>query len=290
MAGKKNFNPQLLLVLFGVGVLVIIVVLQINRRGATEAGSAAIPDSLVASEERSNSRSVQVNAIHSEDNKPSRRLASRSPQTTSPAEPEPTPAYEPVESKRSFYADNFQNPNFSLDGYRVEGLVRTEQGLTLPPSQKKEGASGEEEEIRKGVIESPTIPLEFPSNFMMPLWRHMSNEGGNLTVEMTISPDGQEWSRWFPLEPNSDEIAPTYPDGRPNPNYGFQGGNGIANGTRLYPFAKYRVTMTSGEPEAAPVLQEFKIFHVDSTGQNGVLAEKAYSTAGHLPGGQGAQP
>lgn len=180
-----------------------------------------------------------------------------------------------VPVSRDYRVDDFRDPKMDMTGYKLDGLEITSAGLTLAaaPDGKKEG-------IRKGVLESPTLPLSFASNYMMPLWKAKTNEGSGLTVEMAISPDGQDWSSWFTLGPNADEISATYPDGRPNPNYGYQGGEGIANGTRLYSFARYRVTMTSGDATQDPFLEAFRVYYVDSTGPDGVLADQAYSGSG----------
>lgn len=189
-----------------------------------------------------------------------------------------------VESKTQFFIDNWEGGAKRPDSYKQENVVQTPEGLTLAPPDP--AAENGQPTLRKGVIESPPLQLEFPSNYMMPLWREKGAEDLGVRVEMAIGPDGNEWSQWFPLEPNGDEISPTFPDGTPNPNYGFIGGTGITNGTRLYGYAKYRVTLTSTNKDAAPVLQQFKIYYVDSTGADGVIADKVENPAPPPPTGQ----
>lgn len=263
-------SPRFTLLAAGLAVAVILVLAAIFLR-TQNAHSSADSEAIVTgegetSQERKAASSLQVHAGSSSTNP----AAAEKQETSAGAVQR---AHQTVESSRQFYSDKWERFEKVPEGYQLEGVVHTEEGLTLAPADENSTGTGEVVS-RRGSVESPPLLLDFPSNFMMPLWRHKAPQETGIGVEMAVSPDGEQWSQWFPLEESGDEISPTYPDGSPNPNYGFVGGTGITNGTRLYSFAKYRVTLTSADRNAAPVLQEFKIYYVDSAGPDGVLADK----------------
>lgn len=179
-------------------------------------------------------------------------------------ETSPKPSVEPVENATIGYLINdFRLPQKALADYKFKNLKLTDEGITLAD------ASGAP---RTGTLESPALPLLHPSNMVGPIWRQQLPEGTSIEVEISLSPDNQNWSAWFKSEPNDhDEILPAYPDGRPNPHYGAIAGEAIANGLKLSAYVKYRVTLSS-ENKTAPVFQEVKIFHVDSTQGQGYVS------------------
>lgn len=186
--------------------------------------------------------------------------------TSAPLQPDPNERE--FNAKIGYVIDDFRGFHKSLDGYTLEGLKRTEEGLTLDDdSETSITAAG----AILGVLQSPTLPLSFPSNAVQPIWRAKSPEDGSIHVELSLSPDQENWSHWYPSEPTGDDISPTYPDGRPNPNYGAISGGAIANGLKLLPYVRYRVTLTA-HGDKRPVLQEFKITHLDTTEGQGQLA------------------
>ena len=173
-----------------------------------------------------------------------------------PAEPE-------ANAQISYLTDDFRGLRQLPQGYKLENVKLTNQGITLGEA----GSGG----VRKGTIETPALTLVQPSNLVAPIWRQQLPAGTSVTVEVAISADNATWSPWYTSEPREDEIEPNYPDGRPNPHFGAISGSPFANGLKLSWYVRYRVTLAS-ENAQSPVLQEIKIFHVDSTSGEGVPA------------------
>jgi hypothetical protein len=89
---------------------------------------------------------------------------------------------------------------------------------------------------------------------------------------VAASPDGENWTSWYPTTGAhmDGEISPTYPDGSPNPNYGFILGDTAFFGNGLYTYFKYSVTLYS-ETKEAPVVSNFRLYYQDSTMGDGYL-------------------
>ncbi len=170
--------------------------------------------------------------------------------------------------------DDFRGYQKQLDGYKLDGVVQTNDGITLS-KKDDDGSSESEDGYRRGVLESPVLPFNHPSNAVQPIWRvELPNSDTSFHVEVSLSADGDEWTEWNQVEPSGDDISPTYPDGRPNPNYGARAGNAMAHGLSLYPYMRYRVTLASTNETDTPLLQEFKVTYLDSTDGQGYLASE----------------
>lgn len=197
-------------------------------------------------------------------------VAPSAPEQAAPLEPTYPPKVDVELQPRAFATNDFRNLTELPAGFMAENLVLTENGLTLKPP-----APGEEDKPRMGMLESPPQDLDFPSNAVAPRWLDKIPEGGHLFVEMSVSPDGENWSLWDPVEVDDDsvgQIAEFFPDGKPNPNYGYTPGGLLFWGHRQYLYYRYRVTFYS-EVEASPLLSSFRVFYQDSTLGEGYIAQ-----------------
>jgi len=176
----------------------------------------------------------------------------------------------PEDQPRTYFDQSFSNLTAYPDGFKVEGddMRLVGAGWTLAPP-----SAGEEDKPRSAMVESPAMPLEFGSNAMNAMWREDSPEGTEVLVEIALSPDGKNWTDWFPTIGGHlpQEIPATYPDGRPNPNYGYEQGDMVFWGLKQYSHFKYAITLYS-ETTAAPVVSDFRMFYQDSTMGEGSLA------------------
>lgn len=178
---------------------------------------------------------------------------------------------DPETQPRTYFDQSFSNLTSTPDGFTVVGEEMRLSGLgwTLAPA-----TAGDETRPRSAMVESPVLPLEFPSNAMNPMWREDSPAGTEVLVELALSPDGKNWTDWFPTTGGHlpQEIPPTYPDGTPNPNYGYQQGDMVFWGLKQHKFFKYAITLYS-ETGAAPTVTDFRMFYQDSTMGEGAIAE-----------------
>ena len=157
------------------------------------------------------------------------------------------------------------------EGFKVEGLRLTDKGFQLDPAKP-----GEENQPRFGTIESPPFELDFPSNAVSPLWLEETPEGTANFVEVAVSPDGQSWGIWHPVEVDDDsvgQISPTLQDGRPNPNAGHTPGGVLFWGMREWKYYRFRITLSS-EVKDSPTLSTFHLYYQDSTLGQGHLAQE----------------
>ncbi len=183
------------------------------------------------------------------------------------AEPE-----EPKENgPRAYLVVDFTDPNKSYENYKLSNVVVTAQGLTLAPGAES------------GSFESPSLALKMPSSMSAVLWKQEVPKGASVKVESCISGDNQNWSSWYPVEDTGDDINPIYPDGSPNPNYGFIPGGYVSTGLDLIPFVRYRFTLSNsgGDKEfrlpdgtfaQKLLIQKARIYHGDFAGTEGKLA------------------
>ncbi len=163
------------------------------------------------------------------------------------------------------------------DGYETTGDFHLAQGgWTLAPP-----APGEEARPRIAMIESPPLTLDFQSNAVNPLWKEVSPDGTEVLVEVSLSQDGANWTDWMPTTSGHYEggVSPTFPDGRPNPNYGYTLGDMTFYGLTRFQFFRYAVTMYS-ETDETPVVSDFRLFYQDSTMGDADLVQTNVPTAG----------
>lgn len=169
-----------------------------------------------------------------------------------------------IPSKKSYHKTDFRNFKTDMAGYKLDGVELTAEGIKLTP--KKEG-----EEEWKGTLESAPQALSFPSNMVVPLWRSNEPDGTSMKIEVALSADNGEWTRWYPLDIYDEPMSPTYPDGSPNPNWGAKPGEPLGFGFELYPYVKYRMTLR-GSSHESPTLEGVDFYHTDSTAGQGYLA------------------
>lgn len=212
--------------------------------------------------------------------------------------PVPTPApaltpdpSEPEENaKISYHIDKFRAYSTPLDGYKLDNVQLVNDGIILGGA-KSEETTATETTFRRGVLESPVITLAHASNAFQPIWRAaLPTSDAGIQLELAMSPDGENWSKWFSIQPSGDDISPTYPDGTPNPNYGAVSGTVVCDGVRLYPFMRYRVTLSSTGEEISPVLEELKVTYLDSTAGEGYLAGPGPQPSPEVPPAEAVHP
>lgn len=271
-SSKRPRFPWFLLVL-GFVTLGVLILLRPDSPGRMQATPPPEPEAPATEDNRSQARTAALPPEGSQKT-PADPAVSSAPE---PA-PSPTPFVpeepEPEQNARiGHIIDDFRGYSKNLDGYKLDGLVRTNEGIALAPSS--DDNTSESDGFRRGVLESPVLPFAHPSNAVQPIWRaKVPDSEASLRVELALSADAQNWSQWYQIEPTGDDISPTYPDGSPNPNYGAVSGGIIANGLSLYPYMRYRVTLASTGEDVTPVLEEFKVTYLDSTLGQGYPADQ----------------
>lgn len=159
---------------------------------------------------------------------------------------------------RAFYAESL-GPAILSGGHHIEGVGVSATGAVLS------GGPSALNPRRVGTVTSPPVALDFPANALSPLWAATEPEGTSLTFELSVSPDGERWGEWIAMAPDPDaDIAPTYPDGRPNPNFGFTAGGLLSFGLDQVTHLRYRLTLYS-EGVNTPAVTAVRIFYQDTT-------------------------
>lgn len=183
-------------------------------------------------------------------------------ETPPPAEEE---AKEPESNaERAYLIEDFRDKNKNWSNYKMTGVRVTDEGIVMEDGQTN------------GVVESPTMTLQLPSNLVALLWKEERPDGAFISPEMQISADGQNWSSWYPIESTGDDINPLYPDGTPNPNYGYVPGGYVSLGLELIPFIRYKFTMSRlGVTTQSPTMKGIRFYHLDSTLGEGRMATPA---------------
>jgi hypothetical protein len=178
-------------------------------------------------------------------------------ESATPSEPQ---KLSPDEQPRSYFVMDFSSPDAVPDDFALEGVVPTDNGVVLSAEAEKSAAG-----TRTGVLESTVQQFDFPTNSIVPLWKEEVPEGTEIVMEYSVSPDGTEWSDWYEFHPSHEsEISPTYPDGRPNPNYGYTSGGIITFDNHMKGYFRFRARLTS-ESEASPVFSGVRVYYQDST-------------------------
>ncbi|HPB32456.1 MAG TPA: hypothetical protein PLB62_13460, partial [Candidatus Sumerlaeota bacterium] len=176
----------------------------------------------------------------------------------------PASGMDPELQPRTYTTWDFRGLAELPDGFKMTNLELTVDGIRLLDAKP-----GEENEPRSGILESPPEVFDFPSNAVAPLWVEDLPEGTDMFVEVCVSPDGENWGVWHWIEPDEHgmgQISPTYPDGSPNPHYGYMPGNNLAWGNRQWQHVRYRVTLyADAEEKKNPTLGAFRLYYQDST-------------------------
>ena len=185
--------------------------------------------------------------------------------------PRPTPdPHNPENQPRDFLVFDFTKMDSVPNGYLLDGIELTKDGFKLKPA-----AAGEEDSERKGMLVSAPELLNFPSNAISPLWKEKLPEGTDMFVEIQMSPDAENWGAWQWVTVDDDSVtqmSPTYPNGMPNPNYGYNPGGVFHWGDLQYNYVRYRFTLYS-EVEDSPALEGVRFFYQDSTLGDGRIAQ-----------------
>ena len=188
------------------------------------------------------------------------------------ATPEKTPM-DPEDQPREHFVIELADISSLPEGYTLDNLQLTDKGIQLMPPKP-----GEENTPRFGVLESPPEEMVFPGNAISPFWKENLPENTSVFVEVAVSPDGENWSLWNTVMPDTDmasgdeAIGEFRQDGSVNPYYGYTPGGVFFWGMRLYKYFKFRVNLYSETPDS-PTLSGFRVFYQDSTLGQGHLAE-----------------
>lgn len=166
-----------------------------------------------------------------------------------------------------------------LRGFELKNVVTDPEGLTLPAPD----AAGT---TRTGTLESPALMVDFQSNSLQPKWQAKVPAGADVSAELCLSTDGKTWTPWQKIALADQQPQQLREDGSPNPDFGTTVGNLMTNGTSLYSWVKWKVTMR-GSGTASPVLQGFSVWYDDSTGGQG---QPAAAPAGTSPQGAAGTP
>ncbi|MCC5876213.1 MAG: hypothetical protein JJU11_08360 [Candidatus Sumerlaeia bacterium] len=181
---------------------------------------------------------------------------------------------DPEDQPRTYYNIHFHSMTEFPEGFEADGVVLTSRGVELAPH-----APGEEGRRMGSLISAPET-FDFPSNAFAPMWLEDVPEGTAIMIEVAVSPDGENWSdfQYAPIDvDHALDIQEYYPDGSPNPNYGYVPGAIYAFGDLLYSQMRYRVTMVS-DTDATPSMAAYRTYYMDSTLGSGRMA-----TADELP-------
>lgn len=189
---------------------------------------------------------------------------------STPEEPEPIhyteSGMDPADQPRAFYQQDFK-PGELPEGFELHNVRLTERGFELEP--------GEAGQPRVGMVQSPPMPFDFNSNAFAPMWVEDLPEGTSVLVEVAVSPDGENWGMWHQADVDHDsygQVSEFYPDGSPNPNYGYTPGGNFIWGDMTWKYFRYNIALYS-ETGESPSVSSFRGFYQDSTLEQGKLAE-----------------
>jgi hypothetical protein len=175
----------------------------------------------------------------------------------------------PEQQPRAFMTTDFRDLAGLPTGFKLENVELTADGFQLKPA-----AAGAENDPRMGTIESAPQIFDFQSNAVTPMWKENLPDQTDMFIEVSVSPDGQNWGAWQWIDVDEDsvgQIAEFYPDGTPNPNYGYIPGSTMVWGLTQYQYVRYRIQLYS-ETGESPTLGAFRFYYQDSTLGEGHLA------------------
>lgn len=187
-------------------------------------------------------------------------------------EPEPihyTPeGFDPHDQPITHWVRHYR-PGELDEGYTLNNVELADCGFVLanaPPGH---------EGPRVGFVESPPIESDFPFNGIAPQWIHDLPEGTSMLVELQFSPDGENWTGWYPTEVDHtfiDAVPEFLEDGSPNPAYGYAIGGLVSWGDGLWTHVRYSIALYS-ETDDTPCLSTQRFFVNDSTHQQGRMMQ-----------------
>jgi hypothetical protein len=250
----------------GIGAAALIVILALAlliQRGKSPAGPERVAESPPAPEIQTLQADLSPAITPTAAEAPEDELAEMEPEGINYNEHGMNPEDQP----RQFFVQHFR-PGELPPGYTLHNVRLTERGFEL------EGG-GRAGEPRIGMIESPPLPLDFPSNAVAPSWIDDLPEGTSVLIEISVSPDGENWGMWHAADVDHDsfgQVSPTYPDGSPNPNYGYTPGGLFIWGNLLWTHWRYTIALYSDSQES-PSVSSLRMFYQDSTMGEGRPAE-----------------
>ena len=261
---QQNKSINYLLIVLGIFIIVVVVALLMfgpTREEENEAEMNIVEDTSVSTPVKGKSEVIVEEPINTV------KIDAPEP-TGTPARPDKTP-FNPEDQPRTYAADDFTLMSDLPEGFVTEDVILTRNGIELKPL-----AEGEEPHPRYGMLHSPPQEMHFQSNAVSPLWKEETDEGTSVFVEVSLSPDGENWGLWHPIYVDDDAGSPAefYPDGTRNPHYGFIPGGVIFQGMRQFKYYRYRVTLYS-EVDGSPVFSAIHMYYQDSTLGKGRLAE-----------------
>lgn len=229
-------------------------------------GTRAVEERANENTRESRSRQPRISSLSRQAAAPSDPATSRSARTNSSrtkrnSAPATGPTLErgPSGMTRT-YRHDFRGSNAPLQYFaKLEGIEATPEGLKL-----KKSPTGRYEPV--GVVESQPIPTEIPINSVGVHWAQELPESTKVQVETSTSSDGVNWTAWEQVMPDDDsQVEPFFPDGRANPSYGDTIGALQFRSDNRGTFVRYRMTMTTHNPEATPVLGRVALTYMDSS-------------------------
>ncbi len=282
---REGSNVSLVkLVAFCVVALAVIAALRFSNFGPADKSadnSAVIADADLSEIKRTTRNSASAPRVPSSTVDPNKPVFLNESNPPAAPTPTPEPAGQGIESRRSYLKMSLKDGAESLANFKLEGLEATADGIKLTAEPGVDG-------LRKGILESPPLPLEHASNMVAPIWKGANPEGTNTKVEMQVVQGGKA-SPWYEVELNDEAVSPNYPDGRPNPNYGAFVGSPLGFGLELYDNVRYRVTLTAPTGADSPLIEEMNVYHADSTNGEGFAADEPPPERGILEAANNAQ-
>jgi len=203
------------------------------------------------------------------------------PNSDAPPENDPEPVHyindiDPEDQPRSFHRSSFADREHFPDGFEITGeIYLSEDGWKLDlPATNPDGIP------ISGMIESPVIALDFPSNAISSGWKEVSPTGTEVLIEVAASPDGENWTSWYPTtgaHMDGEIVEFNEVSGEVNPNYGYTLGDMVFFGLGQYQYYKYSIMLYS-ETNESPTVSDFFIFQQDTTMGDGEIVEYSEQT------------
>ena len=180
-------------------------------------------------------------------------------------------ATDPENQPRAWLVADFRGLKELPPGFQLDGVVLTPEGFQLAPPEP-----GKEYEPRTGFVEAPAQMLNFHSNAVALLWtEQVPDEKCDVFGEVAVSPDGKHWGPWQLVEIDDGSygnISEFFPDGTPNPSYGYTPGTVLVWGLNQYSHMRYRFRLYSEGPNS-PTVSRVRVYYQDSTLGQGRLAD-----------------
>jgi hypothetical protein len=239
---KKGPSGKLLLVLALIAVVIGLILTMQNREKAPEPVA-----------QKNEAPKPQAAAPETQGNRPGPTM------TPPPEESAPEPA---ENAQRAYLIEDFRDTKRDWSKFKMNHVKLSSEGISLEDGQTE------------GSFESPCTALKLPSNMVALLWKQTLPDGTVVKPEMSLSSDCQTWSAWYPIESTGDDINPLYPDGSPNPNYGYVPGSYVSLGLSMVPFVRYRFNLVRADlSKPSPIVPIARFYHLDSTLGQGAMAK-----------------